>query len=315
MSDAVMTKRNYQESESVCEPTTAVPSVRVPRAEDNDSWSDEEHTKPNVQNPNISQPDESWPDEDLLHCCQVSVEQGNEYEKEGIAFLRLSIRARWRGCRAASIFRQRHRGQRDWCAVQKKSKLPRTTLWEMAEVYDRATDNGHGEDELAAKYRTWTDLKTAYGVAKPKKSRKQDAGQPAHAELVSNRQGDTKHEDDDSVQDPVGNDPTQPETTQVTQRERAKPDADVEDVVHKPHPPASSRSLRRQKKSIEDQDLPITPCETEAAVSFVQSFGSWKRAFEAADVVTGFVNATKTWERAMRVLQYAKELEEGKRDQ
>ena len=106
-------------------------------------------------------------DEELLHCCGSAVQQGEQAETVGLAFLRRSIRLRWRGCKAASIFRARHKETRDWGKLLKESKLPRSTLTEMADIYDRATEQGHGEEDVA-KCRIWTEVKVAYGVVKPK---------------------------------------------------------------------------------------------------------------------------------------------------
>lgn len=239
-------------------------------------------------------------DEELLHCCGASVEQREKAEAVGLAFFRRSIRLQWRGCKAASILRKRHKSGRKWCLIQKQSKLPRSTLWEMAEIYDRATEQGHGEEDVA-KYRIWTDVKIAYGVVKERENKQ---GVPAVSDDVQ-KDGTQGPVEDESVGQPEGTASVSPIDTGATSNLEGSTHPRLKVVFEdngpsvqadagssgslddqQPQPevataakPADNKAqpATKAKKADKKEQENLTPCEIDAGNALLKAAGTWDR--------------------------------------
>ncbi len=279
----------------------------------------------------LPNPTEDWPDEELLHCFGAAVEDGDEAELEGLAILRRSVRLRWRGCKAASIFRKRHKKTRDWGKLLKKSSLPRSTLTEMADIFDRATKQGHGEEDVA-KHRIWTDVKIAY--LKPKKTDASDDGQkdgaqgPVESESVGQPEGTTSGTGTTGTD--AGSATTKPEGSEQPQlkvvceddgpdgqadageaepQEGQQTDTESSTVARpeeeKAQPPVSRKTGKRQPA-----EVAASPTEIGYATAFVGKMGGWKKTAEVVESVTELVAGVDphSWERAVLAINEAKKL-------
>ena len=152
------------------------------------------------------EPDETWPDDLLLDFGREAMNEGDRLEALAQPFLHQSIASRLRGGRAWSILRARLKANRQWFAFQQHHGLPRTTVWQMAEVYERATADHLTAQDLADRYSTWTGILLAYGLAEPRKSAsggcvieqvEPQAEDDGDTEDVDNEIVEKDHEDED----------------------------------------------------------------------------------------------------------------------
>ena len=100
-----------------------------------------------IQPPN--DPNESWPDKMLLDCGREAIKESDLLESQAQPLIRQSIGSRLRGGHAMSILRARLKSEGRWLRFQQDNALPRTTLWQMIEVYERAAKDGYTAQALA----------------------------------------------------------------------------------------------------------------------------------------------------------------------
>ena len=80
-------------------------------------------------------------------------------------------RCQVRAGHAYSILRRRLKPLGKWCSFQVENQLPRTSVWEVVEVYEAAVRDGLDTKDLADRYSRWTEVLLAYGLAKPRKNK------------------------------------------------------------------------------------------------------------------------------------------------
>ncbi len=262
-----------------------------------------------------SEPDTDWSDEELKHCCFAAEFEGKHAETNGLSLLRRSLAARWRGCKAASILRQRYKSERAWCKAIKDAKLPRSTLTEMAEIYDRATAQGHCHVEIF-NHRTWTEVKIAYGVVKERVKKqavsaacdvgkKDVAKRTTHADPAAQSDGtasateptttDAGVDSSQAVSKIEGSAP--PETAVEVNEEPSGPaDADIlkPQQGQQPRPEATNaanpddkkaRPVARAKKTDNKDQGDLSPCEIDAGNALLVAAGSWDRAMHVLETL------------------------------
>ena len=78
----------------------------------------------------------------------------------------MSIEARLEAGHVLSILQRRHKDEAEWCDIQEKNGLSRTTVWEFIAAYKRSTAMGHNKEEVAANHDNWTEVLVTYGVVK-----------------------------------------------------------------------------------------------------------------------------------------------------
>ena len=225
-----------------------------------------------------TEPEESWSNEMLLGCGREAIQESDLLEAQAQPFLRQSINSRLRGGHALSILRARLKSEGRWLGFQQENALPRSTLWQMIEVYERATKDGYTAQDLVEDYGTWTGILLAYGLAQPRKG----TGGGCTVEQI-----EPPAEDDDDADEVViekdldeeGSDGESPEDeTDEGESENESPDAEPEEAAEE-EPPAVS----------EDQII--------AADAFVIAVGGVPhavRALVARSIMSGDKDAVKT---------------------
>ena len=121
--------------------------------------------------PTTDDPDESWSDETLLHYGRGAMEEGDRLDAQVQPIVRQSIDSRLRGGHAMSILRARLRAEGRWTGYQQENALPRTTVWQVVEAYERATKDRSTAEELIETYGNWTGVLLGYGLVMPRRSR------------------------------------------------------------------------------------------------------------------------------------------------
>ena len=130
-----------------------------------------EETAPNLaHSPTDKVPDDTWPTEILLDFAMKALGEGDKLEKRLHALARKSVITKFRAGHAFAILQERLTTTGDWCKFQAEHDLPRTNVWQVTAVYQKATAMGHGEEDIAM-YGTWTEVMVAYGVGKPRKAK------------------------------------------------------------------------------------------------------------------------------------------------
>jgi len=204
------------------------------------------------------EPHESWSNETLLNCGRESLEEGDRLEAQSQPLMRQSISSRMRGGHALSILRARLRAEGRWTGYQQENALPRTTVWQVIEVYERATADGHSARDLAKVYGTWTAVLLAYGLAKPRRNK---AGGCVVEPLEPPEESDDSHDEDfdDDLDDGDGNGDEEPDDDGL---EDGEPDdeGNREDSGAKP-------------QELEPEPLPVTDEQIGAAEVFVGAVG------------------------------------------
>ncbi len=117
------------------------------------------------------EPDESWSDKMLLDCGRAAINESDLLEAQAQPFIRQSIDSRLRGGHAMSILRARLKAEGRWLGFQQENALPRTTMWQMIEVYERSAKDGYTAQDLIDNYGNWTSTLLGYGLAKPRKNK------------------------------------------------------------------------------------------------------------------------------------------------
>jgi hypothetical protein len=222
-------------------------------------------------------PDESWSDEMLLYCGRKEIEESNRLESQVQPFIRQSIASRLRGGHAMSILRTRLRAEGRWTSYQQGNALPRTTVWQMAEVYERAMAQGLTTQDLADRYGNWTGVLLGYGLVKPRKSK-------GGGHVVEPLEPPVEEEDggggDDIDDDDPGDDPQdEPEDGDA---EEDGDDQEPNAGAHDPEP--------------EDEPPPVTDDQIVAADAFVSAVGGLEhaaRALIATSIKSGDKDAVK----------------------
>jgi len=200
-------------------------------------------------------PDETWSVEQLLDYGRKALREGEECDMLVVPLARRSIVARFGAGHAYSILRSRLKPLGKWCSFQEEYKLPRTSIWEVVEVYEAATLDGMNEYDLVDRYSNWTGILLAYGLAKP---RKNNVGGCVVERLEPPAEDDdTQDEDDDDLDEEDSDD--EPESDLDDDTEEDPSDAD---------PPETA----------EDEPPPVTDDQIGAADAFVSAVGGLAHA-------------------------------------
>jgi hypothetical protein len=239
------------------------------------------------------EPDESWPDAMLLDCGREAIKESDLFETQAQPFIRQSIGSRLRGGHALSILRARLKAEGRWLIFQQDNTLPRTTVWQMIEVYERAAKNGHSAQVLVEKYGNWTGILLAYGLAKPQKN-KVGGYDSEQREPPEENKGNT----DDKGSDNGESDGKFDDDTNDDADEGESPDPDPEETA--------------------DAELsPVTDDQFSAAEAFVSAVGGLEHAIRvlvARSIKSGEKDAVKSIVaevvRAARALLTASEINE-----
>ena len=115
-------------------------------------------------------PDETWSIERLLDFGQKSLCEGEECDRLAVPLARRSIVARFGAGHACSILRDRLKPLGKWCDFQAEHSLPRTSVWEVVEVYEAAGREDLTKNDLAERYSTWTGILLAFGLVKARRN-------------------------------------------------------------------------------------------------------------------------------------------------
>jgi len=209
-----------------------------------------------------AEPDETWSDDLLLDYGREAMKEGDRLEAQAQPFIRQSIGSRLRGGRAWSILRARLRAGRQWFAFQQQHGLPRTTVWQMAEIYERATEDHLSAEDLADKYSTWTGILMAYGLAQPRNTAS-GGSVVEQLEPPDDDEDATEHEgvDNDLVE---GN----PEGEDLDDGlDEGEPEDDLPDAA--------------PQETAEEEPPPVTDDQVAAADTFVGAVGGLEHAARA----------------------------------
>ena len=285
-------------TEPITQAPTAVPAVRVPEAEDY----------------------ETWPDEALIQRGQTRIMQADRHDERRIALGRQTIEERLDAGHPLSIVRRRHKEDGQWCAIQDKYNLPRTTVWEVIEAYERSTAAGHSPQEVVASHENWTEVLVAYAVVRRKK---RSMHAPVQAELVdeedvlvgpveavttaSNAGQDGQQEGvpvaADLPTDPSeGTAPIQAEPHEGGLSETDTGDAKIEAPPAQAEPASATtgtahvgcgakpaaKAAKAKKVEAKDQGN-LTPCEIDAGNNLLKVAGSWDRAMHVLQTLKNVV--------------------------
>lgn len=225
---------------------SAIPAVRVPEDDDYESWTDEE----------------------LIQRGLSRLAQGDRHEAKRITLGRMTIKERLEAGHVLSIVRRRHKEDGRWCEMQTQYCLPRTTVWEVIEAYERSTEAGHTTEDVVGSHDTWTEVLRSYGVTKER------AKEKAVPVAVKAEPVDEAH---------VGEIEIAPADTDSTQAVQQEVGAVAADAV------AASKAKRAGKKDQGDDKatqillekpgaVEITEDESIAYRKFVESVGGLARA-------------------------------------
>ena len=187
-----------------------------------------------------SEPDESWPDKMLLDCGREAIKESDVLEAQAQPLIRRSVGSRLRGGHAMSILRARLKAEGRWSSFQQQQDLPRTTMWQMIEVYERSAKDGHAAQDLVENYGSWTGILLAYGLAQPRKS-------PAGGCVVEQLEPPAADEDDDVQGDAVEDDGAEEEPkdeeldedTDSDESQDESPNAEPEEAAEEELPPVT----------------------------------------------------------------------------
>ena len=116
-------------------------------------------------------PDETWSMEQLLDYGREALRESEECDMLAVPLARRSVVTKFGAGHAYSILRSRLKPLGKWCSFQEEHKLPRTSVWEVVEVYEAATRDGLKADDLVDQYSTWTGILLACGLAKPRRNK------------------------------------------------------------------------------------------------------------------------------------------------
>jgi hypothetical protein len=145
----------------------------------------------------------------------------------------------------------------------------------MAEVYDRAVAKGHGEAEIC-QYRTWTDVKIAYGVVRRKKpvAHGRDAAATPGAKSSS---GNAR-----TAASPGGGETARPEAGSRGEGRDADATTGGEEFAETEDqdevPEVKAETLWRLLDEVTDGSFDITEAEREAFAVFVAAVGDERSA-------------------------------------
>jgi len=205
-----------------------------------------------IATPSDNLPDETWPVEQLLAYGQRALREGEDCDMRVRSLARRAVSFKFNAGRAYSILRCRLKPLGKWCECLKAHDLPRTSVWEVVEAYERAIKDGYNEENIADKFGTWTAVLLAYGLAKDKKN----AGCGAVERLEPPADDDNAPADSDQqrqvIAGKIGN------TSSTGDQDTEKADDD-------------------QKPSREPQP-PISAAEIDLLTEFVERVGGLSRA-------------------------------------
>ncbi len=212
-------------------------------------------------------PDDTWSDGALMQYGRTAIIRGDRDEERQLVLGRRSVKERLGAGHALSIVRQRHKGDGTWCKLQDGHGLSRTTVWEVIEVYEQSAALGHTQEEIAAKYETWTEVLKAYGVVRDR-ARKEvaadDMAKPAVGEVLDS--------DDDAAELLGMISRGQPEDSGHADAASSAPaQAEQSDK-------AKANNNPPKVKAVKKEQIDISPCEIDAATAFVKAVGNWERA-------------------------------------
>ena len=217
-----------------------------------------EETAPNlVQSPTDKMPDDTWPNEILLDFAMKALGEGDKLEKRLHALARKSVIPKFRAGHAFAILQERLTATGDWCKFQDEHDLPRTNVWEVITVYQKATAMGHGEEDIAT-YGTWTEVMVAYGIGKPRK-----------AKAVQHRATTAKRGDDGDGDATTEGDGAQEDDGEPEEDEDVFEDGDDDAESESPHAEPA------------EEPPAVTADQIAAADSFVAAVGGLEHAAHA----------------------------------
>ncbi len=208
-------------------------------SESNTELQMEEAAANSVQSPIGQAPDSTWSNERLLDYGTRSLGEGDQHAQRLHALARKSVVPKFRAGHAFSILQERLTATGNWCAFQEDNDLPRTKVWEVINVYRKATELGHGEEDVA-NYGTWTEVMVAYGVVKPRKA---EGDEPAA--IAAGPSDDSDGEataDDDGITEndwPTAEDEESAEDSDEAESEDEPPDAEPEETAEEELPPVT----------------------------------------------------------------------------
>lgn len=189
-------------------------------------------------------PDAGWTIAALLACAMGFLsEAGILARKTTLAVLRAGLPL-W-------LIRERLKPESKWCQFQREHNLPRTSVWEAIEFHLRVTAQGLTEEQVGEM--AWSEAKEFFGIAKPRKNEVDDDEGPVDAELVE------PYEDSTCTC-----------TDLAVARDHIEHHGDGEAV---PAVPATKANKIAKKDHAEP-----SPCEIDAATTYVKAVGGWDRA-------------------------------------
>ncbi len=200
-------------------------------------------------------PDETWPTDALLALVMALLAEAGVLARKTTALV-------FKAGHALSLLRPRFKSAGGWCKFQRDRNLPRTSVWEAIELYERATEQGHDEDDVSTM--TWTEAKEYFEIAKPKA--------------------------DENDEGPVDAEPVVPDD------DLACDDAAVAAFPLERHgegnavPAAPASPVAKANKTAKKDHGDLSPCEIDAATVFIKAVGSWDRAvyvIQAVQTVVG----------------------------
>lgn len=207
-----------------------------------------------IATPSDNLPDETWPVEQLLAYGQRALREGEDCDMQVISLARRAVSLKFNSGRAYSILRSRLKPLGKWCECLKAHNLPRTSVWEVVEAYERATKDGYNEESIADKCGTWTAVLLAYGLAKDKKN----TAEGAVERLEPPADDDEDAPSDDAQQRPAA-------AGKIGNASSDTDDQDTEKAGNDQEPP-------------DEPQPPVTDAELDALVAFVKAVGSRSRA-------------------------------------
>jgi hypothetical protein len=203
--------------------------------------------------PPDNRPDETWSVEQLLAYGRKSLGEADECDRLAAPLARQSIAAKFGAGHCYSILRDRFKPRGEWCRFQATHRLPRTTVWEVVEVYQAATRAGLKEDDLVERFTTWTGVLLAFGVVRP---RNNDVG----GCTVEYLEPPSDDGDDNAPHDSKDKAGTVTGTSSGREGPDRGPARDAEE-----NPPAPPQ-------------LPVTAAEIDALTTFLEAVGGLSRA-------------------------------------
>lgn len=293
MANESTTESRTPATEAVAPPPTAVPAVPLPpEAEDY----------------------ETWPLDDLMRVGAAGFARAEQRHLRWITLGRQNVEDKLDVGHILSIAQERVKDEREWCALQGKYGLKRTTVWEYIQAYRRSAAAGHTKQEVAANHETWTEVLIAYGVVKERR-KKQDMPAPVHAEPVVNEatvgQGeavtagsaigqeggpvaaevppdaatgtaplqDQPHEDDAKAEADTGN-------AEIDTSAKVEPSATTIGTEPGASVKAHCRANPAKAKKVQAKEQKeLTPCEIDAGNALLKVAGTWDRAMHVLETL------------------------------